>query len=69
MTNKHGPTKGDLLFRLGFSMIGLALVAAALILRGLPTGAGGWEAIGLASIFFGGTFVWTVWKLIRRDYN
>ncbi|WP_299138573.1 hypothetical protein [uncultured Tateyamaria sp.] len=69
MTNKHGPTRGDLKFRLGFSLLGLALVGAALAVRGLPQGPGGWEAIGLGTLFFGGTLVWTLRKLIRRDHS
>ena len=69
MTNKHGPTRGDLLFRLGFSLIGLTLVGAALAYRGWPQGPGGWEAIGLGTAFFGGTLIWTLWKLIRRDHS
>ncbi|WP_299146985.1 hypothetical protein [uncultured Tateyamaria sp.] len=69
MTNKYGPTRNDLKFRLGFSLIGLVLVGAALAVRGLPTGPGGWEAIGLGTAFFGGTLIWTLRKLIRRDHS
>lgn len=69
MTNKHGPTKGDLQFRLAFSVVGLGLVAVSLIYRGLPTGPGGWEAIGLGTAFFGGTLIWTVRKLIKGDHS
>lgn len=66
--NKYGPTKGDLQFRLALSLAGLALTCAALFYRGLPTGPGGWEAIGLATLFFGGTTLWTAIKLIRKDF-
>ncbi|MEL7098026.1 MAG: hypothetical protein AAGM84_04285 [Pseudomonadota bacterium] len=68
MKNKYGPTRGDLMFRLTFSVLGLAAVIGALLYRGLPTGPGGWEAIGIATIFFGGTFAWTMWKLIKKDH-
>lgn len=68
MTNKFGPTSADLKFRLVFSVVGLALTLGALLYRGLPTGPGGWEAIGIATLFFGGTFVWTLIKLIRKDH-
>ncbi|MFK7877373.1 MAG: hypothetical protein AB8B71_16625 [Paracoccaceae bacterium] len=61
--SKYGPTRADLKFRLLFSIFGLALMVFALIYRGWPSSAGGWEAIGLAALFFGGTFVWTVKKL------
>lgn len=69
MTNKHGPTRGDLLFRFWFSLAGFSLLIGALIFRGIPQGPAGWEAIGLATLFFGGTLIWTVWKLIRRDHS
>lgn len=67
--NKFGPTKSDLHFRLIVSIAGLALLAALLAIRGMPTGLGGWEAVTLAAIFFGGTFVWTLRKLLRKDYS
>lgn len=69
MGNKFGPTRSDLMFRLWFSILGLVLLFGALIFRGIPQGPAGWEAIGLATLFFGGTFLWTVWKLIRRDHG
>lgn len=68
MTNKYGPTRADLRFRLMFSIVGLALMVFALVYRGLPQGPAGWEAIGLAALFFGGTFIWTLRKLIKKDY-
>jgi hypothetical protein len=68
LTNKYGPTRSDLKFRLAFSVIGLSLTLGALAYRGLPKGPGGWEAIGISSLFFGGTFVWTVIKIIRKDH-
>lgn len=67
--SKYGPSRGDLKFRLGFSVAGLALMVFAIAYRGLPTTAGGWEAIGIASLFFGGTFVWTLRKLLRGDHS
>ena len=66
--NKFGPNKGDLLFRLGVAIAGLFLVAGAIAYRGLPTGPGGWEAIGFAILFFGGTLLWSLRKLIKKDY-
>ncbi|MEL6451646.1 MAG: hypothetical protein AAFQ19_10320 [Pseudomonadota bacterium] len=65
MTQKYGPTRGDLKFRLGFSVVGLALVAGALVYRGLPQGPAGWEAIGISILFFGGTLIWTLLKLAK----
>ncbi|WP_299599798.1 hypothetical protein [uncultured Tateyamaria sp.] len=69
MTNKHCPTRGDLLFRFWFSLAGFSLLIGALVFRGIPQGPAGWEVIGLATLFFGGTLVWTLWKLIRRDHS
>ena len=65
--NKYGPTRGDLLFRLAVSLAGLAILAAAIAYRGWPRGPGGWEAVGIAGLFFGGTTVWTLKKQIRKD--
>ena len=61
--SKFGPTRGDLIFRRVFSLAGLALLCVALAYRGLPTSAGGWEAVVIAALFFGGTAVWTLNKL------
>lgn len=66
--NTFGPTRGDLRFRLAFSVAGLALLAGAIAYRGWPKGAGGWEAMGIAGLFFGGTCLWTLIKLIKRDH-
>ena len=48
--------------------VGLVLLVSAIAYRGWPKGPGGWEAIGIATVFFGGTFVWTLIKLIRGDH-
>jgi len=66
--NKYGPTRGDLKFRLAFSLAGLAAVVAAIAYRGWPQGPGGWEAIGITALFFGGTTLWTAIKLIKKDH-
>lgn len=67
--SKFGPSRSDLRFRLAFSVAGLALLVGAIAYRGLPTSPGGWEAIGLATLFFGGTVVWTLRKLLRKDHS
>lgn len=63
---KYGPTRGELKFRLGFSLVGLAMMAVALTLHGIK-GIAWLEIVLIAGGFFGGTFVWTLVKLIRRD--
>lgn len=66
--NRFGPTRGELKFRLAFSLFGLAALAGALIYRGLPQGPAMFEIIAIAGTFFGGSAGWTTWKLIRRDH-
>jgi hypothetical protein len=66
---KFGPSKSELKFRVGVGVFGLAMLGGALAYRGLPSSAGGWEAIIIAGLFFGGTLVWTIRKLRRGDYS
>ncbi|MEL7091308.1 MAG: hypothetical protein AAFN94_06195 [Pseudomonadota bacterium] len=66
--NKYGPTRSELKTRLAISIAGLALMIGGLLYRGLPTGIGGWEAVVIATLFFGGTTLWTLKKLIRREH-
>lgn len=67
MTRRFGPSRGELRFRLIFSLAGLALMVAALVWRGVPTGPAFVEVVGIAGLFFGGTAIWTVRQLLRRD--
>jgi hypothetical protein len=53
-------------FRLGFSAAGLVLMAVALALHGV-SGIAWLEIVLIAGGFFGGTFIWTSWKLIREE--
>lgn len=66
--NRFGPGKKELQFRLIVSIAGLILMCAALAYRGLPTGPAMFETIGIAGAFFGGTFAWTLKKLLRKEY-
>ncbi|WP_300033559.1 hypothetical protein [uncultured Roseobacter sp.] len=66
--NRFGPSRGDLTFRAAFAVAGLAMTGFALVWRGLPQGPGGWEAIMISVVFFGGTLIWSLRRLIRRDY-
>lgn len=63
---KYGPSKGELKFRLAFSIAGLCLLAVALYLRGLPEGPGLVEVVGLSVVFFGGTAIFAIRGLMRR---
>lgn len=63
---KFGPSRGELIFRLVFSLAGLALMAVALALHGV--GGIAWvEVVIMAGTFFGGTAIWTGIRLFRRD--
>jgi xanthosine utilization system XapX-like protein len=64
---KFGPTRGELVFRLAFSVAGLALLGVALALHGLPEGPALIEVVGLAGVFFGGTVILSLRALLRRD--
>lgn len=63
--SKYGPSRSELKFRLYASVVGLALLAGALIFRGLPTGPAMFEVVGIAGAFFGGTFIWALRRLRR----
>ncbi len=64
---KYGPTKSELRFRIGFSLIGLAMVVFALWWRGLPTAPAGFEAIIMATVFFIGTLGWSLYRYSDAD--
>lgn len=66
---KFGPTRGELIFRLVFSLAGLAMLGVLLAVRGLPEGPGLVEVVGLAGAFFGGTVVLSIRALLRRDHG
>ena len=61
--SKFGPSRSEIKFRMYVSLIGLALLVAALVFRGLPTGPAMIEVVGIAGVFFGGTLVWSIIKL------
>jgi len=57
----------ELWFRVWFSLAGLGMVAAVIVVRGLPRGPALVEVIGVAGLFFGGTLVWSLYKLFGAD--
>ena len=65
---RFGPTRSELRFRLIFSLCGLAFMGGALIYRGLPQGPASAEILVFGILFFGGTTLWTVRRLLRKDY-
>jgi xanthosine utilization system XapX-like protein len=64
---KYGPTRGELKFRLAFSLAGFALTLVALFAHGIPSAPALFEVLGIAGLFFGGTAVWSARRLMRRD--
>lgn len=66
--NKYSPDKKELKFRLYVSVAGLLFLASALAYRGMPQGPAMFETVGIAGAFFGGTLLWTLKKLIRKEY-
>jgi len=64
----YGPTRGELWFRVLVSLAGLGLVGVMLAVRGIPTGPGLIEALGIPLALFGGTIIWCGRKLIKRDH-
>lgn len=60
--SKFGPTRGEMWFRLCFSLLGLALMGFALATRGF--GGIAWvEVVVIAGAFFGGTAAWSARRL------
>lgn len=59
------PVRSELLFKFVFSLVGLALLVAAVAIRGWPQGPAMFEVIGVAGLFFGGSAVWSGWRLMR----
>jgi hypothetical protein len=72
MTEKNpyrfGPTRGELWFWLWVSVGGLGLMAFALAYRGLPSGPGIVEVVGLPGLVFGYLGLRSVKRLIRREH-
>lgn len=66
--NPYGPPRSELKTRLAISLGGLALLVGGLLFRGWPTGIGGWEAVIIGALFFGGSALWNLKKLIRREH-
>ena len=56
-------SEGEIWFRIGFSVVGLILVGAVVIIRGISSSVALVEVIGIAGAFFGVTLVRNVIKL------
>lgn len=69
MADKYGPTRGELWFRLLAGIVGFVLLIAAVTARGVPSGPALVEVVGLGGLFFGGTVLWSAWKLWKSRAN
>ena len=63
-----GPTRGELWVWLAISGVGFAMVAAAIWLRGMPSGPALIEVFALPGLLFGWLGGRSVVRLIRRDH-
>ena len=65
--SKFDPPRSELIFRLWVSIAGLAMLVGAVAYRGWPSGIAMFEVVVIAGGFFGGTLIWTIRKLIKRE--
>ena len=59
-----GPSRGELWFRLAAGLAGTAAVIAAVVFKGV-SGIASVEVVVIAGAFFGGSAVWSAWRLWR----
>ncbi|MGR3542390.1 MAG: hypothetical protein ACU0BS_13330 [Hasllibacter sp.] len=60
---KYGPGRGEHWFRLSASLAGLAFLGLAFALNGLPRSLAAFETVLFGGAFFGGSALWSGWKL------
>lgn len=63
---RDDPPRGELWFRLAFSLVGLVLMVLALAVHGIPAGPAIVEVVGLAGMFFGVSALRSARRLWRR---
>ena len=57
------PRAGNCGFGWPVGIGGLALLIAVVTARGMPSGPALVEVVGFGGVFFGGTVLWSAWKL------
>jgi hypothetical protein len=67
MTRRFGPTRGELRFRLAVSLAGLAFMVGALVWHDGLMGHAMSEVFLIATAFFGGSVVHSLWHLRKGD--
>ena len=66
MKNRFGPTRGEVKLRLAISLAGLAMLIGAYALNGIG-GIASLEIAIIGTAFFGGSAVWCLRQLTRKD--
>lgn len=64
--SRFGPTRGELKFRLAFSLAGLALLIGAYATNGI-SGIASLEIAIIGFGFFGGSAIWSARRLMRKE--
>lgn len=64
--NKFGPTRGEVKLRLAISLAGLALLIGAYASNGIG-GIASLEIAIIGTAFFGGSALWCILRLRRKD--
>jgi Flp pilus assembly protein protease CpaA len=64
--SKFGPTRGEVKFRLAISLAGLALLIGAYAFNGIG-GIASLEIAIIGTAFFGGSALWCILRLRRKD--
>jgi hypothetical protein len=65
---KYAASRGELKIWLVLSTLGLALVGAILVKRGLPSGPAFFEVVLLPTVFLGWVFARSVKRLLRHEH-
>ena len=66
MSDRYGPSRGEIKLRLAISLGGLAMLIGAYAFNGIG-GIASLEIAIIGTAFFGGSAVWCLRKLTRKD--
>lgn len=66
MNDRFGPTRGEIRLRLAISLAGLGLLIVAYAFNGIG-GIASLEIAIIGTAFFGGSALWCIVRLMRKD--